>query len=266
MKRAATTRCSVGARSELGYVRGDNQDRMSRLQVGERIALIVSDGMGGQRGGSAAAELTVRILERHLSSMPDAASVEQTLRRAFAAANHEVYTLGCERYPGTAGMGATAVLCLVARSCARVAHVGDSRAYLVRQGRLKRLTRDHTRAQLLVDAGVLSAREAEMHPDANILARAIGHHATVEVDIGGWIQLRQGDEILLCSDGLYGEVEDPEIERILRHDASPQGLVDRLVDSALERGGRDNVTVQLIRYGDRSSPCDLAPLPHPMMY
>jgi hypothetical protein len=106
----------------------------------------------------------------------------------------------------------------------------------------------------MVDAGVLSPAEAERHPDASVLERAIGESETVAVDVGAWLHLKKGDEILLCSDGLYGEADDLEIEEALQHDESPRRLVDRLVALALEKGGGDNVTVQLIRYRNRPIP------------
>jgi serine/threonine protein phosphatase PrpC len=260
MKRIAHASWTAGARSETGYVRNENQDRMSRVRCREGFAYIVSDGMGGHKGGAEAAELTVRTLERHLSAPEDAASIEETIREAFVAANASVYEAGHLGDPQTEGMGATAVVCVTTHSSALVAHVGDSRAYLHRGGHLTRLTRDHTRAQSLVAAGLLSPADAENNPDASILARAIGQLPTVDVDIGTWLKLKPGDELLLCSDGLCGEADDLEILRVLQRDARPQRLADRLVALALRKGGRDNVTVQLIRYGRRPAPFDWKPV------
>jgi hypothetical protein len=112
----------------------------------------------------------------------------------------------------------------------------------------------------MVDAGVLSPADAETHPEAGVLARAIGQLATVEVDIGAWFKLKSGDEILLCSDGLSGEADDVEISDVMRRDANPQRLADRLVALALRKGGHDNVTVQVIRYGNRPVPFDWKPI------
>jgi serine/threonine protein phosphatase PrpC len=235
---------------------------MSRVRFCDGFAYIVSDGMGGHNAGAQAAETTVRTLEEHLSAMQGGAAINETLRAAFAAANASVFQLGHAGQAETAGMGATAVVCVTTQSSALLAHIGDSRAYLHRRRRLTRLTRDHTRAQNMVDSGVLTADEADRHPDANILSKAIGHLASVEVDIGAWLQLRTGDEILLCSDGLCGEADDVEIEEVLRHDESPQRLADRLIALALDKGGSDNVTVQLIRFGRRSVPFDWQPLRH----
>lgn len=154
--------------------------------------------------------------------------------------------------PETEGMGSTALLMLTSGSLAYVAHVGDSRAYLYRERELRQLTTDHTRVQRMVDAGMLSAEEAQHHPEASIIERAMGHRPHVEVDVGRALELREGDGILLCSDGLSGYVDDEGIETVLRSEATVQEVADRLVGLALDRGGQDNVTVQFIQYGERT--------------
>jgi PPM family protein phosphatase len=260
MKRAARTTWTAGARSETGYIREQNEDRMSRVPFRDGFAYIVSDGMGGHNAGAEAAELTVRTLERNLSALDDATLIEKTIRDAFVAANASVYEAGHSGDPQTAGMGATAVICVTRQASALIAHVGDSRAYLHRGGNLSRLTTDHTRAQRMVAEGVLSPQDAENHPEFSTLSRAIGQQTAVEVDVGTWLKLKPGDQILLCSDGLSGEADDLEILEVLKRDASPQRLADRLVSLALRKGGHDNVTVQVIRYGRRPMPFDWKPL------
>src|SRR6202011_1174388 len=120
---------------------------------------------------------------------------------------------------------------------------------LHRGGQLTRLTRDHTRAQSLVAAGLLSPADAENHPDASILARAIGQLPTVDVDIGTWLKLRPGDELLLCSDGLCGEADDLEILQVLHRNARPQRLADRLGAPGAREGGRGHATGPLLLGG-----------------
>lgn len=241
----------VSARSETGYIREENQDRMSGIQVQAGRVYIVADGMGGHKGGALAAELTVQSLQQHLSQALPQMPVEEAVRRAFEKANLAVYEQAHSGNPETEGMGSTAVVLLALDSVARVAHVGDSRAYLYRQGRLQPLTTDHSRVQRMVDAGVLTSEEAHGHPEANLLERAIGQKPQIEVDIGPDLQLKQGDGILLCSDGLCGYVRDQEIETVLRSDIPVQQVAGRLVDLALAKGGHDNVTVQFIQYGRR---------------
>lgn len=249
VKRSIANQWSVGARSETGYVRNENQDRMSRVRAPFGDVYIVSDGMGGHRGGALAAKLTIEALTRSLSRIRSVSAVPVETKHAFEEANKTVYERGHSGIAETQGMGATAVVLLVERSQAMVAHVGDSRAYLFALGELRQLTKDHTRVQRMVDAGTLTAAEAASHPDASILERAIGVSRDVAVDISAWIPLHEGDRILLCSDGLHGYVPDNEISVILGNQTPPQELADRLVNRALEKGGEDNITVQLIEYG-----------------
>lgn len=245
----------LGARSETGYVRTANEDRMGWTRAAYGDVYVVSDGMGGYRGGALAAELTVRTLQDQLATLSsgDVALPEQ-VRQAFLAANQAVYQRRRADDPDTRDMGATGVALITSGARILVGHVGDSRAYLWRErDGLKQLTRDHTRVQKMVDGGLVTPTQAAAHPDASILDRAIGHQPTVEVDVSSWMTLKPGDMLLLCSDGLSGYVEDAEIAKVLRSKGDPQTLADRLVDCALIKGGEDNVTVQLVRFGGPSS-------------
>jgi protein phosphatase len=240
---------SVGARSETGYVRNENQDRMSCVGTPAGYAYIVSDGMGGHRAGALAAQMTIETLTQALPIIQSIPGATAEIKQALEQANRKVYERGHSGDAETQGMGATAVVLFVAGSQALIAHVGDSRAYLYAGGVLQQLTRDHSRVQKMVDAGLLATADAASHPDAGILDRAIGALPDVKVDISGWIPLHDGDRMLLCSDGLHGYVTDSEIMAVLEDKASPQELADRLVDLALQKGGEDNITVQLLEYG-----------------
>jgi len=240
----------LGARSETGYVRAANEDRMGFIRTAHGDVYVVSDGMGGYRGGALAAELTVQTLRDRLSALaPASGAFTDQVRDAFLVANQAVFQRRRSDDPDTRDMGATGVALITHGARALVGHVGDSRAYLASRGTLRQLTRDHTRVQKMVDAGLLTPAQAAVHPDASMLDRAIGHAATVEVDVSDWITLKPGDMVLLCSDGLCGYVSDAEIGQVLRRKGSPQQLADSLVDCALGKGGEDNVTVQLLRYG-----------------
>lgn len=241
----------VGARSETGYVRKENQDRMSGSRVPLGHLYIVADGMGGHKGGAFAADLTVYGLQLHVDKAPADSSVKEVIQAAFKDTNEIVYRRAHSGDPTIEGMGSTAVLLLISGRVARVAHVGDSRAYLYRKGRLKQLTTDHTIVQKMVQAGMLKPKEAVDHPNSNVLDRAIGNKPSVEVDISNELPLNDGDAILLCSDGLSGYIADPEIKSVLRSQAAVQEIPDRLVELALQKGGKDNVTVQFIQYGTR---------------
>lgn len=241
----------IGARSETGYVREENQDRMSGSRVPLGYLYIVADGMGGHKGGAFAAELTVQGLQRHVGEAPADSSVKEVIQAAFKNTNEAVYRKAHSGDPTIEGMGSTAVLLLISRQVATVAHVGDSRAYLYREGRLNQLTTDHTIVQKMVQAGMLKPEETIDHPNASILDRAIGNKPSVEVDISNELPLNDGDAVLLCSDGLSGYIADLEIESVLRSQAAVQEIPDRLVELALQKGGEDNVTVQFIQYGTR---------------
>jgi protein phosphatase len=248
MMNSDSARLEVGALSETGYVRDENQDRMSGSQVPLGYLYIVADGMGGHRGGALAAELAVNELQRHISQAPASEPVDLVIETAFKRANEAVYQKAHSSDPATEGMGTTAVLLLVSEGLAKLAHVGDSRAYLYRGGRLSQLTRDHTVVQRMVEAGMLKPEDASNHPDASVLERAIGSAPTIEVDIHTH-PLQEGDAFLLCSDGLCGYVDDGQIEAVLRNQAPAQEMAEKLVALTLARGGQDNVTVQLVKYG-----------------
>lgn len=254
-------RWSVGARSETGYVREENQDRMSWVRAPFGDVYIVSDGMGGVGDGALAAELTVQTLQQRLGALRHGVGLRSAVRGAFKAANEAVYARAHTEGEGTPGMGATAVAVVACAYGIMVAHVGDSRAYLFDvAGQCKRLTKDHSRVQHMVDSGVLTAAQAQAHPDANVIERAVGHAPRIEVEISSWLQLRNGDRIMVCSDGLCGYADDAEIAAVLRRHINPQDAADSLVQLALAKGGEDNITVQVILYqGDATEGRSMPP-------
>lgn len=246
---------SVGARSETGYIRHENQDRMTWIRAPIGDLFIVSDGAGGHAGGSVAATMTADILQRELATLDgasDSASVVLQITRAFEAANEAVYRRAHSGDAATRLMCATAVLVIVAPSRMMVAHVGDSRAYLyTRPQKLRQLTKDHSQVQRLLDDALITPEQAIDHPSSSVLERAIGYQPTVAVDISDWLFLSPDETILLCSDGLSGYVSDEHIAEVLAHNIATQTLADQLVALALAHGGEDNITVQVIRYGGR---------------
>lgn len=241
---------SVGARSETGYVRKANEDRMGWMRTSFGDVYVVSDGMGGYKGGALASELTVSALQQSLAQLaPHSKRFTEKVRQAFLDANDAVYQRRDPNDPNTREMGATAVVLIISGSRFMIAHVGDSRAYRWHWfPGLRRLTKDHTRVQKLVDEGVVKEADAENHPDAGLLSRAIGYSSKVEVEISPWRRARPGDVLLLCSDGLSAYVSDREINAVLRSGKGPRWTANALVQKALDKGGEDNVTVQLLRY------------------
>ncbi|MCZ6463305.1 MAG: Stp1/IreP family PP2C-type Ser/Thr phosphatase [Proteobacteria bacterium] len=239
------TQVEVAERSDVGQVRKANQDAVAEVRAAqpEIRALIVADGMGGHRGGEVASRLAVETLTQKLET--GAAAPEEALRVGFETANARVYEAG-GRDPALLGMGTTLVcLLLDASGGAWVGHVGDSRAYRLRDGRLELLTDDHSVVGELLRAGRISSEEARVHPQRNELLRAIGTQPTVLMDVQS-VEVRAGDRFLLCSDGLTSMVPDSEIAEIA---ALPEleRAAQALVDRANAEGGLDNVTVQLVR-------------------
>jgi protein phosphatase len=149
-------------------------------------------------------------------------------------------------------MGTTFAGLLLLERNAVVAHVGDSRVYRLRDGQLKRLTHDHSLVNDLVELGYVRPEDAATHPRRNVITRAVGTREVVEIDTR-IVDLRPGDDYLLCSDGLHGEVDDAEIAAILREQESPSAAVERLLDRAIEHGGGDNVTAVVVRLAPAAS-------------
>ena len=266
-------RVTASAVTDVGRVRTNNEDAFTTLElasrtkltadaglvrtaVGPRGALIaVSDGMGGARAGEVASTLALATLEETLATSD--ATPELALRGGVERANLAVFEAG--RDPSMQGMGATMTAVLLHGTTAYIAGVGDSRAYLLRGGRFRQMTRDQSYVQVLVDAGILKPEEAEASPMKNVILQSMGQKPEVQVALGR-LELRRGDRLLLCSDGLTGHVKDEEIAEVLRdRDASVDELARSLVELALERGGEDNVTVLVADVDGTSLP--VAPLP-----
>jgi len=231
---------ATASRSDVGRVRDANEDFMAVFErpSGHRL-LVVADGMGGHRGGATASRLCVETIGDVFHRSSEAP--EALLRDALHAANENVYQLAGED-PKLAGMGTTAVLLLLTpASEAWVAHLGDSRAYLLRDGVMSPLTEDHTVVAAMVRRGVLSPEAANDHPRRHELVRCVGFHHAQEPDVSRH-EVHPGDRFLLCSDGLSGLLSDAEMGAVLQREAL-EDAVDTLVGAANERGGLDNITV-----------------------
>jgi len=244
----------IGANFNQGKVRAENQDRIGRFHSPFGQVFIVADGMGGHEGGATAAQMLIDGLERHLVQVPPGTTMESALQAAASRANAEIYQHANSGDPKTAQMGATSVLALVRGNQVTIAHAGDSRAYLLRGGELSRLTRDHTVVQRMLDHNMLSPEEARDHPDASVVTRAFGQKPDVEMEISPPIELREGDRLLLCSDGLCGYVDDDRIHQVLARGGDAQAIADALIGLALDAGGEDNVSVQVLAAEGAAAP------------
>jgi len=247
--------------ARVEHVEATDPGRDPDKQVNEDSALVadtpfgmlavVCDGMGGHDNGKEASQLAVNTIHARLMAPEPGASPADTLVAAIREANHRVFSLAGAKVQG-GRPGSTVVAILVHPHGTEVAHVGDSRAYVLRAQVLTPLTRDHSKVQLLIDAGFLSPDKAESHPDAHQILRALGMAPEVEVELRAapW-EHQPGDRFLLCSDGLTDLVRNDEIGRVLGTMALP-ALPTHLVDLANSRGGHDNITVVAVQALD---PC-----------
>ncbi len=225
--------------SDLGRQRQGNEDNY----YVRAPLFVVADGMGGAQAGEVASELAVKEFE---GGIPDGSDPREALVQLIQAANARIHgeaRADAER----AGMGTTLTAAYLADDTVVVAHVGDSRCYLLRDGDLTRLTRDHSLGGELVARGKLTEAQAEAHPQRSVITRALGANAEVEVDTDAF-PARGGDLFLVCSDGLTGMVHEPELKPLLdRPDASLEKIGRDLIAAANDAGGRDNITVILFR-------------------
>jgi serine/threonine protein phosphatase PrpC len=261
---AASVHVSISGRTDIGLRRPKNEDSfliedlgtrerrhagsgIERMQLGKKgILLVVSDGMGGEKAGEVASALVVEGFARALESAPVGTPPAAQLKHAAAAAHLAVAAEA--RAHDRRGMGATLTAVFLTGRSAYVAEVGDSRAYLLRAGHLRQLTRDQSVAQALMDAGAIAPGEAKVSPMKDVLLQAMGHDSAVQVALGK-LALRDRDCLLLCSDGLTRAVTDEEIRRAVLESAGLDVACRRLIEMANQRGGEDNVTVVLAGVG-----------------
>jgi protein phosphatase len=244
----------VAVATHPGRRRKENQD-CADYQTMERPApeasdmlMAVADGMGGHAGGAVAAKMAVEVLmETYAKSGTSAAADTERLRQAFIKAN-AVLMRRSDRDPELKGMGTTLTAAVIRATKVCFAHVGDSRGYIFRKGRLAQFTTDHSLVADLVDRGIIRAKDAERHPQANVITRAIGFKAGLIVDANELPMPPEASfHLLLCSDGLYKEVDDDTLATVLSESPEPSDAVSRLVSLANQHGGKDNVTVLIAR-------------------
>jgi serine/threonine protein phosphatase PrpC len=211
---------------------------------------IVADGMGGHAAGEVAsstivnsfAELSFRDLLQTSLKSDEPVNYSNWLKEAVQTANKNVLDI---RKSTGSDLGSTFVGALIENNNAYIAHVGDSRAYLITSNNIQQLTTDHSLVERLVATGQITAEEARYHPQRNVIYRTIGDKANIEVDMNT-LSLKEGDILILCSDGLSGMVTDEDMLRIIKNAPSPQAACDRLIDAANAAGGEDNITVVIV--------------------
>ncbi len=245
-----------GGVSDVGRVRSNNEDSFRILEPMQLYVL--SDGMGGEAHGEIASALAVETLVKHCMEANGESETKaqgttaahwsektKRLESAVHLANHKIFE-AAEKNPEQHGMGATLTAMWIEGAKLSLAHVGDSRAYLLRGGTLQQLTNDHSLVAEQVRRGILTTSEAEQSDMQSVLLRALGAQPEIEVDADEHM-LFERDVLLLCSDGLTRMVTEPEIAGTLQAETDPQKAAQKLVDLANDRGGMDNVTVVAVR-------------------
>lgn len=229
--------------NEDAFINADHPDATVTAARGRLV--VVADGMGGALGGGTASNLAAHTLaQTWFSETEQPAAI--ALANAVHAANAEIYrqAAGNEHLRG---MGSTLTAAAVLGNQVWFAQVGDSRAYLVRDGRAQQLTRDHSKVGMLLHDGLITPEQAANHPERNVILRSLGPHPTVEVDVEGPLELRPGDALVLCSDGLHGHLRTEELGPLVV--GSPDQVVEALIELANQRGGEDNITVAVAVLG-----------------
>lgn len=239
---------SVGFKTDRGVRREGNEDALFVLP--EQQLYIVADGVGGHNSGELASRMAVGYIAQYvalhsLAEIRGKTHLRKYFEKCFSGANELIYKKA-QREGENEGMATTAVLCYLKDGVAYVVNVGDSRAYLIRSDGIRQITEDHTCVQALIKSGLLSTEEAMSHPDRNMITRAIGGEPEVAPDFFRF-DTCPGDIILLCTDGLYGEMEPEGILELSRSARTMHRLATELVEEANRRGGKDNISVICIK-------------------
>ena len=241
----------VGAKSDQGPVRSNNEDAywVSDLKTPTELGAlyIVADGVGGQEYGEVAAQQAVQIInERFYAWRQQGNLIQEALERAIHEANLAIYEEAQAR--GQGRMGCTLVAAVQFEGHLYIAHVGDARAYLLLGNRLRRLTRDDTWVQRQVEAGAMTAAEAEKHELRNVVTQVLGNKEAIDVHLSEPQELYSGDVFLLCSDGLHDVVTKEQLAKLLKYN-EPQAAAEALVEAAIKGETRDNVTAVVVNSG-----------------
>ena len=235
------------ARTDVGMIRSGNEDNYAVDANVARGIFIVADGMGGHAAGEVASEMAVQIVLRELKDVQDVTdgSVTKVLGESLRLANRAIHDRTITEVDKQ-GMGTTASVLVLADSRYLIGQVGDSRVYLLRDGALRQLTKDHSYVQEQVDAGFLTPEQARYHPYSNVITRCVGASETVEPDTYHG-EVKTGDVYLVASDGLTGMVDDRRLQQLLFSRATPGRVVDALISEANGRGGLDNITAIVVQ-------------------
>lgn len=234
----------IGFKCNKGIVREKNEDACFVLP--SQDVYIVADGVGGNNSGevasrTAVSEIASFVNDEDLRSCKSPEEIFSFFAEAVETANEKIYEMSVSE-ENNRGMATTVVLAYIYMGAVYIVNLGDSRAYLFRNGKLNQITKDHTYVNELIDKGLITEEEAETHEQKNVITKALGADSVVAPDFYR-AEIARDDIILLCSDGLYGEVSSERIQELLGQEGNMNDICGRLVDEALDSGGRDNITV-----------------------
>lgn len=236
------------AKTDKGLVRATNQDAYITGELSDGVVIaVVCDGMGGAKGGNIASSLAVKLIYEQVSAQfredMQSKSIKNMLQSVINAANAGIHNISRSNEE-LSGMGTTVVTVIIIKNTAYIAHAGDSRAYLISRDGLIRLTHDHSVVQQLVDSGQITQEEAKNHPRSNIITRALGVDEYIDIDFSEYT-FSEGDCLIICTDGLTNSISDGDIASVAQN-TEYYMLAEKLVETAKQNGGRDNITVVTI--------------------
>ncbi|BCZ48081.1 protein phosphatase [Clostridium gelidum] len=233
----------VGLVSDVGLKRTLNEDFASYLEKEEFKIYVVADGMGGHNAGEVASQMAAERIVSYVNENFSSCILENLINEAIKKVNRDIFNFS-NTNEILSGMGTTVTACLITGNFIHVANVGDSCCLGIKNNEIRKITKDHSLVQELVDSGDISEKEAENHPKKNIITRALGTSSTVNVDVFE-LDNNEYDEYLLCSDGLINELTKEEILQVVTEERDYVNSANKLVHLAKEKGGRDNITVLL---------------------
>ena len=256
----------IGFSTHVGRLRVKDEDSVIAAEVTsmyesiaqKRILLLIADGMGGRKGGEVASRVGASVTANRILGMLatgdkiESSTYHEALSQAINHANKEILDLALNRTQ-LSEMGTTVSLAIVDGNYLHVAHVGDSRVYVINQRTIRQVTKDHSYVQNLVDLGKITVEQARDHPQKNIITKVLGYYSEIQPDLTT-LPLSDEDHVLVCCDGLTLHVEDEEIKQIVLRNRNPQESCDELVALANERGGLDNISLALASARDYSQP------------
>ena len=240
---------NVFSKTDIGRVRKVNQDAVKTEVISDNLAWsVVCDGMGGQAGGDIASNIAVimisKFLSDNLSELKTSDEIKSVIYEAVSSANQAIY-LKSEKDKNLKNMGTTVIVCVVSMNKLYVAHMGDSRAYLISDDEITQITTDHSMVQEMLDNGKLTIEEARNHPQKNIITRALGVNTEIKLEYNT-LDIKKGNIILSCTDGLTNTVEEQDIYNICKKCNNKEEAVGKLISKGNKNGGNDNITVSLI--------------------